>query len=125
MSRLSNTEVINDRLDGVGEIHSGAEHAEALGRADVVICHIKISGITAASGVPKLNVDYLHGNDGRVFLGSVSLVNDYNLTVGATFETVVDTGSAHLGAYGRVAVTIDTATSPSAHVRVIACGRTR
>lgn len=118
--RLFTLELFNDQITGTMPVTSGQEHNETLGRADQNNFHIRLTGI---SGSPvTLTVEYQGSNDNKYFMNQFTLVNAVSQTANTVYEVFASTGSTSLGAYGRVVVTLG-GTTPSAMVRISACGR--
>ena len=123
MARLFTVTIFEGLIAGNDEVfESSSEHYDLLGRADEVIFQFFV---TNSAGAPKLSAEYLHSNDGQHWKTKVTLINEDTITypVYENFkESSMSTGISC--AQGKITLSLSLGTSPSAYVKVVACGRT-
>ncbi len=116
--RSFNQLVFDQLVRGTAEIMSPAEFNDLLGKADELTCEIEVEEATGTS--PTISVRHLMCSSGKGFIGLADLLTNVSLATLPLRDVRTQIGP--LGAMGQVGVTLG-GTTPSARVRIWACGR--
>ncbi len=106
-------------VDGTTPIDSDPRQNEQYGIADKIAFQVYVSNSTGTS--PDITLTYWHSNDGLSWVTHTTLLNAQSISA-TPYEVFADTGSAYLGKFGKVQLTLG-GTTPTAYVRITACGR--
>ena len=121
MPRAYSTKVFDEYVDGTTPIDSGPQLNELFGRADKIAFQFYVTNSSSGS-TPTLTATYWHSTDGTSWVTHTTLLSAVDIS-STPYEVFKDTGSAILGAFGKVQITLG-GTTPAAYIRVMATGRT-
>ncbi len=119
MARLFNLKVFDEYIEGTSTYTSSHELNDTLGRADALVVQADV--MNSSGTTPTLTLKYWHSNDGRSFVTQSTLINAADIS-STPYQTIVDTGTGHLAAFGRLELSLG-GTTPAAYVRITVCGR--
>lgn len=120
--RLFNELVIDQYVRGTAEVVSPPQWNELLGRADDLVYEVEVEESTGTS--PTITIRHLQSNSGKKFVGLANLIN------AAAIDNLpfrdIKTQAGPLGGLGQVGVQLGASSgTPTARVRIWACGRAK
>jgi hypothetical protein len=119
--RKFNVLLMDRTIRGTQEVLTTNEFNDLLGSADEVVYEIEVS--EAGGTTPAVSLRHLHcnSNEDLGFKGLTNLINQQSLATLPYRDVVMQAGP--LGGLGKAGVKLD-GTTPTARVRLWACGRT-
>lgn len=115
--------VFEESIGGTSVITCPVVLNALLGETDLLLVQVSVLTSSSMGLFPTISATYYHSNDGQYFVQHTVLLSSQNIA-NPPYEFMCSVvGSAvPLGRFGRITIQLG-GTSPTASIRVIACGR--
>lgn len=114
--------IFDQTVRSTTEVLSRPEFDELLGKADEIVYEVEVE--ESSGSAPTVSFRHHSSNSGKGFVAQSLLINAADISTNALPYRNVVAQTTVIGGRGRVGITLG-GTTPTARVRVWACGRTK